>query len=424
MKQSLDQGGPKERTDAPNEASVKRHIAIERGKFKVCSGEYGSLGGNLSSGNAGGAVANILTYLDYNATTPLREEARSAAVSALAITGNPSSVHRFGRAARRLVENAREQVAGLVGAVPSQVVFTSGGTEANNLALRGSDRRAILVSAVEHDSVLQAAPDAIRIPVNSEGIVDPGVLDSLLGETKTPALVSVMLANNETGVIQPVEEICRIAHHHGALFHCDAVQGADKLAIDFVQLGADMMSLSAHKIGGMMGAGALIVADPIELAALNVGGGQERGRRGGTENVAGIAGFGAAAQAAGRLDEIERIAGHRERLEREALARVPSARIFGAGASRLANTVNIGIPGRSAETQIMSLDLAGIAVSAGSACSSGKVAPSHVLRAMGVGEDWAACAIRVSLGRETSEADIARFLDTWAALASPRMSAA
>ena len=195
-------------------------------------------------------MANIPTYLDYNATAPLREEARAAAVSALAITGNPSSVHRFGRAARRLVENAREQVAGLVGAVPSQVVFTSGGTEANNLALRGSDRRAILVSAVEHDSVLQAAPDAIRFPVDSEGIVDPGVLDSLLGETKTPALVSVMLANNETGVIQPVEEICRIAHHHGALFHCDAVQGAGKLAIDFAELAAQLSLMGGRCLFG------------------------------------------------------------------------------------------------------------------------------------------------------------------------------
>ena len=369
-------------------------------------------------------MAGILSYLDYNASAPLRMEARAAVAGALSVTGNPSSVHRSGRAARRLVEDAREQVGALVGAVPSQVVFTSGGTEANNLALRGSHRRALLVSAVEHVSVLEAAPEAARIPVDAEGIVDPGALDGLLAEAETPALVSVMLANNETGVIQPVAEICRIAHRHGALFHCDAVQGAGKLAIDFAALGADMMSLSAHKIGGPRGVGALIVAEPVDLAALNAGGGQERGRRGGTENVAGIAGFGAAAQAAAGLGEVANIAVLRGRLEGEALARNPGARIFGGAAPRLANTVNIGIRGHPAETQIMALDLAGIAVSAGSACSSGKVAPSHVLRAMGVGEEWAVCAIRVSLGYRTTEADVLRFLDAWTALAVPHTSAA
>ena len=365
-------------------------------------------------------MPEILTYLDYNATAPLREEARAAVAQALGVTGNPSSVHRFGREARRLVENARAQVAGLTGAAPGQIVFTSGGTEANNLAVRGCGRRAVLVSAVEHDSVLQAAPEAIRIPVDGEGLVDPATLDARLGEAQTPALVSVMLANNETGAIQPVAEIRRIAHRHGALFHCDAVQGAGKLEIDFAGLGADMLSLSSHKIGGPKGVGALVVADHIDLIALNAGGGQEFGKRGGTENVAGIAGFGAAAQAAAGLDEVEDIEILRRWLEREALARIPGARIFAASAPRLANTVTIGLPGRSSETQIIALDLAGIAVSAGAACSSGKVAPSHVLRAMGVGEDWAGCAIRVSLGRETTEADIIRFLDAWSALASPR----
>ena len=369
-------------------------------------------------------MADILSYLDYNASAPLCDEARAALVGALGVTGNPSSVHRSGRAARRLVEDARERVAAMVGAAPDQVVFTSGGTEANNLALRGTGRRAVLVSATEHDSVLEAAPEAVRIPVDGEGLVDPGALDELLGEAEHPALVSVMLANNETGVIQPVAEIARIAHRHGALLHCDAVQGAGRLAIDFAALGADLMTLSSHKIGGPRGVGALIVAGSIDLAALNVGGGQERGRRAGTENVAGIAGFGAAARLAASLGEVERIAGLRARLEREALARVPRARVFGAGAPRLANTVTLGIPGRAAETQVMALDLAGIAVSAGAACSSGKLAPSHVLRAMGVGEDWAACAIRVSLGRATTGADISRFLDAWTALAAPQTSAA
>ncbi len=369
-------------------------------------------------------MADSLIYLDYNASAPLREEARTAIDSALGVTGNPSSVHRFGRAARRLVENAREQVAGLAGAKPSQVVFTSGGAEANDLAMKGAGRGAVLVSAVEHDSVLAAAPEAIRIPVDSDGLVDLPALETLLGGTERPALVSAMLANNETGVVQPVTEICRIAHRHGALFHCDAVQGAGKLAIDFAGLGADMMSLSAHKIGGPMGAGALIVADRVDLSPLNAGGGQERGRRGGTENVLGIAGFGAAAEAAARLDDVAHMIALRGRLEREALTCVRGARIFGAGAPRLANTTAIGIPGLTAETQVIALDLAGIAVSAGAACSSGKVAPSHVLRAMGVGGDWASCAIRVSLGGETSEADITHFLDAWTGLAEPRTSAA
>jgi len=369
-------------------------------------------------------VADTLTYLDYNATAPLRTEARAAVETALGVIGNPSSVHRFGRAARRLVEDAREQVAALAGAEPGQVVFTSGGTEANNLALRGSERRETFVSAIEHDSVLAAAPDAMKIPVDGEGIVDLPGLETLLAEADAPALVSVMLANNETGVIEPVAEVREIAHRHGALFHCDAVQGAGKIPVDFAGLGADMMTLSAHKIGGPRGAGALIVADAVDLTALNAGGGQERGRRGGTENVIGISGFGAAAQAAAKLDEVEAVASLRDRLENEALARVPRARIFGAGAPRLANTIKIGIPGLAAETQVISLDLDGVAVSAGAACSSGKVAPSHVLQAMGVGEEWAACSIRVSLGRNTTEADIARFLDAWSGLAEPRTSAA
>ncbi len=246
------------------------------------------------------------TYLDYNATAPLKPAVIAAVSAALAETGNPSSVHRFGRLARRAVEAAREQVAALVGAAPAQVIFTGSGTEANNLALAQAGRR-VVVSAIEHDSVLQAG-SAERIAVDRDGVVDLAALERILKSDPAPALVSVMLANNETGVVQPIAEVAKIAHAHGALVHCDAAQAAGKIAIDVQALGADTMALSAHKLGGPQGVGALVVGDHVALRPLLLGGGQERGRRAGTENVAGIAGFGAAAQAAledlARMDEI------------------------------------------------------------------------------------------------------------------------
>lgn len=362
-------------------------------------------------------------YLDYNATAPVRPEARAAVEAALDRVGNPSSVHGFGRAARKIVEDAREAVAAMAGASPAEVVFTSGASEANAQALKACGRSRVLVSAVEHASVLDAVPDALRIPVNSEGLVDLDALDAMLAIDKTPAVVAVMLVNNETGVVQPVAKASAVAKRHGALMLCDAVQAAGKIEIDFKSLGADMMSFSAHKLAGPQGSGALIVSDQIEIDALIQGGGQERGRRGGTENTPGIAGFGAAAEIAlGRRDHA-RIRGLRDRMEREALARVPEARIFGAGAPRIGNTTCIAIPGRPASTQVMSLDLEGIAVSAGAACSSGKVKTSHVLDAMGVGPDWSDHAIRVSLGWATSEADIDRFLDIWTAMAKQPVAA-
>ncbi len=350
----------------------------------------------------------IACYLDHNATTPPRPEAVEAVSRALAQWGNPSSVHTFGRSARRLVEDARRQVAALAGADSAAVVFTSGGTEANNLAIRGCGRARILVSAVEHPSVLEAADDIETIPVDADGIVD---LDALRAMLREGTVVSVMLANNETGAIQPVMEVAAVAHEAGALFHCDAVQGAGKLALDFQALGADMMTLSAHKIGGPKGVGALIVADHVQLVPIMRGGGQERGRRNGTENVPGIAGFGAAAElAAAEVATADRLAALRDRLEATVLAEIPGARIVAGQAERLPNTSCIGLPGISAETQIMALDLAGFAVSAGSACSSGKVKASRVLRAMGLEDDIAACAIRVSLGKGNSEADIDEFV--------------
>ncbi len=356
-------------------------------------------------------------YLDYNATAPVRPPALAAVGAALAAVGNPSSVHGFGRAARARLETAREQVAALVGARPSQVVFTSGGTEANNLAVAGTGRARILASAIEHDSVLKTAACEL-IPVDRSGVVDLAVLDRMLAAASAPAIVALMLANNETGVIQPVAEAARIVRAHGALLHCDAVQAAGKIAVDFGALGADLLSVSAHKLGGPPGAGALIVCDDVEFGSRQRGGGQERGRRAGTENLPGIVGFGAAAAAAAGLDAMARVAGLRDDLERRALAAVPGAILFGRAAPRLPNTSCLAVPGLSSEVQVMGLDLEGVAVSAGAACSSGKVQPSQVLRAMGVDALTAGCAIRVSLGWDSIADDVDRFLAAWCALAA------
>jgi cysteine desulfurase len=352
------------------------------------------------------------SYLDWNATAPLRPEAAAAIAAALALGGNPSSVHRGGRAARQLVEQSREAVAALVGATAGGVVFTSGGTEANHLAPLGSGRERVLVSAVEHSSVLQAVPDAERIPVDGDGRIDPAALAALLDADPRPALVSAMLANNETGVIQPVAEIAAVAHDCGALFHCDAVQAAGKIPLSLAAIGADFLTLSGHKIGGPAGIGALIMAPDAETAPLLRGGGQERNRRAGTENLAGIAGF-AAAAAACDPSEYDRVRALRDRLE----AALPGdAIVVAAGAPRLPNTSAIAMPDVPAETQVIALDLDGVMVSAGAACSSGKVGPSHVLAAMGLAPKIAGATIRVSLGWSTTEDDIGHFLDAWTAL--------
>jgi cysteine desulfurase len=350
------------------------------------------------------------TYLDWNATAPLRPEAAAAMSDALAFCGNPSSVHRWGRAARQRVEAARETVAALIDAPPYGVTFTSGGTEANHLALFGAGRERVLVSAVEHSSVSQAVPQAQHIPVDRGGIVDLAALAVMLDADPHPALVSVMLANNETGVIQPVRKIAEIAHAHGALFHCDAVQAAGKIRFTLDEIGADFVTLSAHKLGGPTGSGALISAG-AEPTPLLRGGGQERNRRAGTENVPGIIGFAAAARIADP-SEYDRVRELRDRLE----TALPDAIVIGADAPRLPNTSAIAMPDVSAETQLIAFDLDGVMVSAGAACSSGKVGPSHVLEAMGVTPELAGSTIRVSLGWSTSEADIAHLIDVWSAL--------
>lgn len=353
-------------------------------------------------------------YLDHNATTPVLPAVVEAMAKAMGRVGNPSSVHGFGRAARYAVDRARRQVAALVGAPAESVVFTSGGTEANNLALAGEGRA--IVSAIEHDSVLRATPDAVRAPVTRDGIVDLQALDALAAEHR-PAVVSVMLANNETGAIQPVAEAAAIAHRHGALVHCDAVQAAGKIAVDFEALGVDLMSLSAHKLGGPTGVGALVVRSGVAVTARALGGGQERWRRAGTENVPGIVGFGVAAEAAGKLAAgTKEICAWRDEIETRLRDIAPEIPIYGKGAARLANTSCIGMPGVKGETQVMILDLAGIAVSAGSACSSGKVTPSAVLTAMGRDREAAGEAIRISLGWSSEAADVERFVEAWSEL--------
>lgn len=351
-----------------------------------------------------------ICYLDYNATAPVKPDVVSRMSAVLVCAGNPSSVHTGGRCARRAIEEARENVGDLVGCTPERVVFTSGGTEANNLAV--SFRPRVLVSAVEHVSILDAVSDATRIPVNSSGIIDLDALRSALSRETVPALVSVMMANNETGAIQPLGHVAEIAHEFGALCHCDAVQAAGKISFKMDDLGVDLLSLSAHKLGGPQGVGALVLGDDIEVPPIMRGGAQERGRRAGTENVPGIIGFGVAVALCPE-DNDARIAGLRDRIERHVTQVAPSATIFAADVPRLNNTSCIVMPGVPSETQVIAFDLAGIAVSAGAACSSGRVARSHVLDAMGADPIESGCAIRVSLGWATRDSDIDRFLVVW-----------
>ena len=369
-------------------------------------------------------------YLDWNATAPLRPEARAAMTAALDLAGNPSSIHAEGRAARQLVERAREQVAALVGAEPKLVTFTSGGTEANNLALtpaiqtggQKAPRDSLLVSAIEHVSVRAGgqfpAESLEEIPVTGGGVVDCAALARRLAALAPQrALVSVMLANNETGIVQPISEVAAVAHEAGALLHVDAVQGAGRISCDINGMGADLLTISAHKLGGPKGAGALVRQnEALHLPhPLLRGGGQERGLRAGTENVAAIAGFGAAAEAARRdlQANASRMAALRGRLESGLKAATPNAIIFGAETGRVPNTTLIAVPGMKAETAVIALDLAGFAVSSGSACSSGKVQSSHVLAAMGASPELARGGVRISLGWTTTETEIDYFVDAW-----------
>lgn len=361
------------------------------------------------------------TYLDYNASAPVRPEAAEAVARALSAGGNPSSVHAVGRAAHALIEQARTQVAALIGGPASTVVFTSGGTEANALALESAvaaGSRRLIVSAVEHDSVLEGARAtgaAVEVaPVNAQGVLDLEWLERRLANW-TPSdgrpLVAVMLANNETGVIQPIAEVAALVRAVDGWLHVDAIQAAGKIAVDSRALGADTLSVSSHKLGGPQGVGALTFGPRAVLSRRLHGGGQERGRRAGTENTPGIAGFGAAAAAALRgLDDAGLQAQWRDAAQARLVAMGGVA--LGDAAARLPNTLCVAAPGYASELQVMALDLAGVMVSAGSACSSGKVRASHVLAAMGAG-DLAGCAVRVSGGWATAGADWDRFVEAW-----------
>jgi cysteine desulfurase len=369
------------------------------------------------------------TYLDYNATSLLRADARAAMLAAMDAVGNPSSVHAEGRRARAIVETAREQVAALVGAKPLEVVFTSGATEANAWVINAGGWDTIFACDVEHESVRTPLKESgariVDVPVDANGVARVEAIANgiLCGPPIGHALVMLQVANNETGVVQPVVDVAHFAREHGLIMHTDAVQAAGRLSLDMAALGVDTMSLSAHKLGGPKGVGALIIRDGTKLGTLISGGGQERRRRGGTENVVGIAGFGAAAEAAVReLGQIERVRSLRDRLEREALA--TGATIVGADVARLANTTCLAFAGLSAETLVIKFDLRGIAISAGSACSSGKVGTSHVLAAQRLDPSLARAAIRISLGWNTSDADVDAFLKVWADIVQSHRSAA
>ena len=371
------------------------------------------------------------TYLDHNATAPLRPQARAAMVEALDLIGNASSVHADGRRARAVIEQARDHVARLLGAKSADVVFTSGASEANAWVMAGG-WDTIFAAGHEHASVLEPArrsgAHVVQIPVNNDGTARvETIADAVLcgNVALGRALVTLQLANSETGVIQPVAEAAAFARSHGLFSHTDAVQALGRMPVSIEDLGCDYLSLTAHKLGGPKGVGALVLREGAPLRALITGGGQERGRRAGTENIAAIAGFGAAAAAVSRdLDASTRMTRMRDTLEAAVLRVTQHAVLIGQNANRLCNTSCIALPGRRAETLVIKFDLAGVSISAGSACSSGKVGESHVLSAMGLPRDLAASAIRVSIGPTTTENDIAAFVAVWTRLTADTALAA
>jgi cysteine desulfurase len=360
-------------------------------------------------------------YFDHNATTPPAPEVTEAVVCALRDEfGNASSVHHFGQRAKALVDDARSSVAALIGAEPAEVVFTSGGTESDNFALRGAaealeagGRRHIISSSIEHEAVLNTVKALVKrgwtstlLPVDASGIVAPSALAAAI--SRETAIVSVMHANNEIGTIQPIADLAAIAHEHGALVHTDAVQSTGKVVVDVKTLGVDLLSLSAHKFNGPKGAGALWIRRGTRLVPTMTGGKHERNRRGGTENVPGIAGMGVAARLSREtlITHAARLSALRDRLERGILERVPGTALNGAQTPRVPNTTNISFDGVEAESLLIALDLEGFAVSTGSACSSGTLEPSHVLRAMGLPAHRTQNSIRFSLGAGNTEEQV------------------
>lgn len=366
-------------------------------------------------------MTKTIAYCDYNAGAPVRPEAADAVARALATGGNASSVHAAGRRAKALMEEARERIAPLVGARAENIVFTSGASEALHLAMDASIAASLIVSAVEHDAVFEYAKrkGAFVAPVDGDGVIDGAALDALLVQAPKPAQIALQLANNETGVVQPIAKIAAIARQHGALLLVDAAQAFGRIPVSIADLDATYLVLSSHKLGGPPGAGALVLAPGAPFVTTRFGGGQERGRRPGTENVAAIAGFGVAAESAVRDQEAEaaRVAVLRDRFE----AGLPrDAVIFGKDAARLPNTSNFALPGLAAETAVIAMDLEGVCVSSGAACSSGKVKSSRVLAAMGVAPDLAKSALRVSFGWASTEADVDACLAALSKIASRR----
>ena len=363
----------------------------------------------------------MTVYFDYNATAPIRKTALAAVNAAYEAGGNPSSVHQAGRAAKAMVDLGRKQIASAVKCGIDDVVFTSGGTESNNLAIANAKHAlacsSVLIGAGEHPSNLAPA-DAMAVPVarlklQTNGLIDMDALQSSLLDCKSP-LVVVMLANNETGVLQPMRQIADMVHEAGGFLHVDAAQAFGKIPVNFGAMGADTMTLAAHKLGGPMGIGALIVRCGLPFIGQTIGGSQETGRRAGTSNVAGIAGFGAAAvEAEEQLDRFAGLSQKRDHLEALLRDFASDLVVFGKQAQRLPNTLCCAALGFSSQTQLMALDLAGFAISSGSACSSGKVKASHVLAAMGVSPDLSGCAIRISLGWRTTSEEIEQFAEAW-----------
>lgn len=396
----------------------------------VVAGDLAGEAGTRHAPQRDAAVQTPRVYLDYNATAPLTPEAKAAMIAALDIDGNPSSVHGEGRKARSVLEAARTSVARLVNAKPSEVVFTSGATEANAWVM-AQPFDTIFVSAVEHDSVLAPAraskADVVLIGSDADGRVRTEDIAArvLTGAPVGRALISVQLANNETGVIQDIAAVVAFAREHDILVHTDAVQAPGRIALDFAALGVDLLSVSAHKFGGPKGIGALVIRDHLDLEPMIRGGGQERRRRAGTENLTAIAGFGAAADAAlADLADVARIARLRDAIEAGIRIATPSAHIIASAVPRLPNTLSVALPGTLSESLVIRFDLACIAISSGSACSSGKVGASHVLDAMGLPRNVTAAAIRISLGPETTDDDVQRFIAAWKDITSKSALAA
>ncbi len=359
-----------------------------------------------------------MIYLDNNATTPIKPEVIEEVVRVMEIGGNPSSVHGIGRNAKETMEKSRQTIANIINCRPQKITFTSGGTEANNLALLASGMDHIILSATEHDSILTLR-DYFKgkidiLPVDGNGLVSSHDLQAVLQKSSSKTLVSIILANNETGVLQDIKKLCHITHEAGAFFHTDAIQALGKIAIDFRDLGVDMMSLSAHKLGGPHGIGALIAQEKINIKPRNIGGGQEVGRRSGTENIEGIAGFATAVSLVPEnLKTMARLEDLRDKIEYEIKKHAPDVIFYGAHSKRIANTTTIMMKDVLSETQVMAFDLDGICISSGSACSSGKVKPSHVVSAMGGNTEQALSTIRVSLGWKTTEDDVTAFITAW-----------